>query len=219
MTKEEYIRKMNENEDWAPGWDVIDEEFSRLYPGQKPDHYATLFLSRAIAGGDEYLDGFSFYNMGNGCYHIVSYGMTELYGNEDAFGQEYSGWGYEMTMKIKADSPNDCLWVMHMISNLARYTNATGRYFEIRQYINGNGSPLHVGTNSKITALITVSDTSAKLQDSLHGKVDFIQLVGITQQELMAIREDIDNLQKLIDLMKKDNPELITDMKRTKSYL
>lgn len=41
MTKEEYIRKMNEDHEWAPGWDVIETEFSRLYPGQKPAHFGT----------------------------------------------------------------------------------------------------------------------------------------------------------------------------------
>ena len=27
MTKEEYIKRMNEEDDWAPGWDAIEEEF------------------------------------------------------------------------------------------------------------------------------------------------------------------------------------------------
>ncbi len=31
--------------------------------------------------------------------------------------------------------------------------------------------------------------------------------------------EDHDNVYKLYDLMKKDNPDFVTDMKRTKSYL
>ena len=41
MTKEEYIRKINEDHEWAPGWDVIETEFSRLYPGQKPAHFGS----------------------------------------------------------------------------------------------------------------------------------------------------------------------------------
>ena len=61
MTREEYIRKMKEDNEWAPGWDVIEAEFSRLYPGQEPQHYGTSFQSRAMIGGDEYLDGFSGY--------------------------------------------------------------------------------------------------------------------------------------------------------------
>ena len=29
MTKEEYIKRMNEEDDWVPGWDAIEEEFER----------------------------------------------------------------------------------------------------------------------------------------------------------------------------------------------
>lgn len=48
---------------------------------------------------------------------------------------------------------------------------------------------------------------------------NFLQLVGVTTQEINAIREDPDNFEKLLTLMRRDNPELITDTKRTKSYL
>ena len=30
MTKEEYINRMKEDEEWAPGWEAIDAEFDRL---------------------------------------------------------------------------------------------------------------------------------------------------------------------------------------------
>ena len=219
MTKEEYIKRMNEEDDWAPGWDAIEEEFERLYPGQKPNHFGTNTPSRAIFGGDQYLDGYSVYENPNGYYHIVTFGMSELYTDEDSFGGEYSRWGYEMTIKLKEDKVEDCMWALDMLSNLARYTYRSERYFDPEQFVQGNGESLHVGTESLITALITVEDTSAKAQDTVHGKLGFIQLVGITQAELEAIKEDRSNLTKLIELMKQDNPELITDMKRTKSYL
>ena len=67
--------------------------------------------------------------------------------------------------------------------------------------------------------MITVNDTTAVAQDSLHGKVGFIQFVGITERELNAIRADIGNIQKLIGLMRQDNPDLVTDMKRDFSYI
>ena len=122
MTKEEYIRKMNEENDWAPGWDAIEAEFSRLYPGQNPAHFGTSIQSRAMFGGDEYLDGFSVYTNPDGYMHLVTFGMTELYCEPDAFGGEYSRWGYEMTMKLKEDTPENCMWAINMLSNLARYT-------------------------------------------------------------------------------------------------
>jgi len=219
MTKEEYIRKMEEDHEWAPGWDVIDGEFSRLYPGQKPNHFGTAFQSRAMFGGDEYLDGFSAYWNPKGYYHIVTFGMSELYCDADAFGGEYSRWGYEMTIKLKEDSPENCLWAMNMLSNIARYTYKSKNYYDPEECVPGNGTSLHIGTDSQITALITVNDTTAVAQDSLHGRVGFIQFVGITELELNAIREDTGNIRKLIDLMRQDNPDLVTDMKRDFSYI
>ena len=219
MTREEYVERMEKEDDWAPGWDAIDREFDRLYPGQEPAHYATNIQARAIFGGDNYLDGYSIYESQKGYQHIVTYGMSELYADEEAFGGEYSRWGYEMTIKLRENSAEDCLWALDMLSNLARYTYTTESFFEAGECVPGNGTSLHIGTESLITALLIVNDTSAQTLDTLHGKVEFIQLVGITESELDAIREDGSNISILIEKMKKDNPELITDMKRKKSYL
>lgn len=219
MTKDEYIKRMNEEDDWAPGWDAIEAEFERLYPGTNPSHYGTTIQSRAMFGGNEFLDGFSIYDTGKGYQHIVTFGMSELYTDEEAFGGEYSKWGYEMTLKLKADKAEDCMWALNMLSNLARYTYKTKNYFDPEDFIPGNGTSLHIGEDSLITALVAVSDTSAQTQDTVHGEVGFIQLVGITESELGAIRQDTDNVHKLIELMKADNPELVTDMGRSFSYL
>ena len=58
MTKEEFLIRLNEDEEYSPGWQAIDDAFEKLYPGQNPDHFGTIMTSRAIYGGDEYLDGF-----------------------------------------------------------------------------------------------------------------------------------------------------------------
>ena len=219
MTKEEYIKKMHEDDEWSPGWDAIEAEFERIYPGVEPNHYATNILSRAMFGGDEFLDGFSAYDSGKGYQHIVTFGMSELYIDEEAFGEEFSKWGYEMTMKLKSDNAEDCIWAMDMLSNLARYTFKTKNYYDFEECVPGNGTSLRIGTDSKITALITVADTSANTLNTIHGKVEFVQFVGITESELNAIKEDVSNIQVLIELMKKDNPEFITDMNRDFSYM
>ena len=87
------------------------------------------------------------------------------------------------------------------------------------QYIAGNGTSLHVGTDSAITALITTMDTEAVSQDSVYGKTEFIQLVGITEQEFKNIQGKTANIELLLERMKQDNPDLVTDMTRTSSYL
>lgn len=87
------------------------------------------------------------------------------------------------------------------------------------QYIAGNGTSLHIGIESDITAILVVSDTECEGINTVHGKVEFMQLVGITQRELEILKVDHSQANVLVDNMKKDNPYLITDMKRTKSYL
>lgn len=220
MTKEEFLIRLNEDEEYSPGWQAIDDAFEKLYPGQNPDHFGTIMTSRAIFGGDEYLDGFSVYSSPKGYKHLVSYGMTVLYGDEEAFGGEWNGWGYEMTMKLKEKDTESCMWAIDMMSNLARYTYKTGRFFEPNQYVKGSGTSLHIGTDSLITALLLVNDTEAEPQTSVYGKTEFIQLVGITESEIQAIIDDRDNIPRLIELMKADgNEDLVTDMSRNKSYL
>ncbi|MBD5497779.1 MAG: suppressor of fused domain protein [Lachnospiraceae bacterium] len=220
MTKEEFLKCMQEDENYSPGWQAIDDAFEKLYPGQKPDHFGTLITSRAMFGGEEFLDGFSVYTSPKGYKHLVTYGMTVLYGDEEAFGGEWNGWGYEMTMKLREDSTENCKWAIDMMSNLARYTYKTERFFEPNQFVKGNGTSLHIGEDSMITALLIVSDTEAETQMSVYGKTEFLQLVGITESEIQAIIDDISNVKKLIELMKADgNEDLVTDMRRTKSYL
>lgn len=219
MTKEEFLTRLKEDEEYSPGWQAIDDAFEKLYPGQNPDHFGTVMTSRAIFGGDEYLDGFSIYNSPKGYKHLVTYGMTVLYGDEDAFGGEWNGWGYEMTIKLKEKDSKSCMWAIDMMSNLARYTYKTERFFEANQYVKGSGTSLHIGTDSLITALLLVNDTEAEPQTSVYGKTEFIQLVGITEAELGAIMEDKNNIPELIERMKADgNVDLVTDMKRSKSY-
>jgi hypothetical protein len=125
-----------------------------------------------------------------------------------------------MTIKLKEDSVENCMWALDMMSNLAKYTYTTERYFEPFQYIKGDGTPLRIGSESLITALMIISDTEVKPQDSVYGKTEFMQLVGITASEMQAILDDRNNVHKLIELMKADgNEDLVTDMNRTKSYL
>ncbi len=47
-----------------------------------------------------------------------------------------------------------------------------------------------------------MEDTEVKPQYSVYGKIEFMQLVGITESELQAILADHTNIDKLIELMK-----------------
>lgn len=60
MTFEKFEKKTEETEDWAPGWNAVENEFEKLYPNTEPLHYATDMTKRAIFGGNQFLDGYSF---------------------------------------------------------------------------------------------------------------------------------------------------------------
>ncbi|RDU73368.1 suppressor of fused domain protein [Helicobacter aurati] len=225
MTLEQYKQYAQTNEEWTPGWEAIDAAFESLYPQQKPKHYATNLVSRANLGGDQYLDGYSIYTSLHDYFHIVTYGMSELYVNEESFGGEWSGWGYEMTFKLNSKNQQDCLWVFNVLANLAFFTNTKKNFLQNLQFIAGDNKPLDRLSNSSITGMIVVYDTEIPSMDTPHGRLDFLQLVGITQTELEYIAnfedEDISKkeIQKLIDRMQDDNPYLVTDMQREKSYV
>ena len=86
-----------EEEASTVGWDAIEAEFLRVYPGQtKPKHYGTII--KWILGGNDPLDGISVYDGGD-FWHFVSFGLTEIYGKETD-DPEISGYGYELTFKL-----------------------------------------------------------------------------------------------------------------------
>lgn len=211
MTKEEFLAKMEADSDWAPGWQAIDEVFQALYPGQEPLHLAS--VSRAVFGGNCFLDGCSIYR-GDGYCHLVTYGMSELYAEPEALGGQWSRWGYEMTMKLLETDPENCRWAVDLLANLARYTYTQKRFLEPWQYINdGTGRPLRAGSDCTLTALITVPDTQAAGVDTLYGRLDFIQLVGITGEEAsrLSTREDV---RTLAEELSRTSCLLVTDTNR-----
>ena len=221
MTPEEFREKAQDKE-WAPGWDEIEDAFKAVYGDQQPEHFGTVITSRAMFGGNEYLDGYSAYQSGKGYSHIVTFGMSELYADEERLGKEYSKWGYEMTVKLRNEAPQDCIWAMNMLGNLARYTFQSERWFEPGQYVGSANNPqsLNLGKpESKITSLLIVNDTEIPTRQTIYGELAFLQLVGITTNELKAVMGDRSLIPVLLENLKKDYPDLETDMERTKDYL
>ena len=204
MTREEYAKRMKKHPDWAPGWDAIDAAFAKLYPEAEPVRFESELHDRAALGGEEYL---------------VTYGLSELYPSMAAFGSEYSKWGYELTLKVRESYAETGTWALDLLAQLARYTFETGNYFEPGAYIPGDGGSLHPELNSAITALAIVSDTTAAPIETVHGRVAFLQLVGLTQPELDAVARDPDALTGILERMRADDPELVLDMRRTRSYI
>ncbi|WP_202798744.1 hypothetical protein [Ornithinibacillus scapharcae] len=50
--------------------------FEALYPNHRPEQFGTNIHARSVFGGDQYLEGYSMYQLQNGYKHILSYGLT-----------------------------------------------------------------------------------------------------------------------------------------------
>ncbi len=179
-----------DNQDFkASGWDAITEEFDRIYPNQnEPLHMGTL-ISWELGGNDP-LRGISIYDAGD-YWHFVSYGLTELYEKESE-DKEWSGYGMEFTLKLKKDErqneDDEIRGICGIFQTLARMTFTNGNLFLPYQYIyTGQTNGMDVTQKSNITGFFTIPDTKANPLNTENGKVEFVQFVGATDDELKTL--------------------------------
>lgn len=225
MTKDEYVARAESDEAWAPGWLAIDDAFDALYPGVEPTHLAPALQARAVFGGHEYIDGYSIFPSPHGYQHVVTYGMSDVYAEEEAFGQEFSGCGFEMTMKLRAEGPDDCLWAVTWLGNVGRGVHEKPRLLEPYDLIGAGGRTLLQDSSSLLTACLIVPDTEVPGIDTVHGRLDFLQLVGITQAEReWATDADPEEQRARVQvlasrLVEGGNTHLVTDLARTQEVV
>ncbi|MFC4997072.1 suppressor of fused domain protein [Dactylosporangium cerinum] len=196
----------------APGWDAIDAALDRLYPGIEPKHYATLL--KWSLGGPDPLDGISFYARETPVphWHIVSYGMSELYSapNPDA---EWSGWGYEFTFRVRRQ-PGETqppVWAANFLQNLARYNFSSGNGFAPNHQMDLNG-PIALEYQTLIRAIAFVEDPELGVIDAPFGKVRFLQVFGMTLDEYAATQTW--SVEAVLNLAAGHAPLFVTDLRR-----
>lgn len=174
----------------APGWDAITEAFQTLYPGQEhPLHFGVLIPWQL--GGPNPLQGVSAYDGGD-FFHLVTYGLTDLYEKEGT-DPDYSGYGYEFTMKLRKAGLEDVHAELHcaagILQDLAKLTFEKGEQFYPNEYIyTGQTAGMDVRQVSKLTGFITAWDEAGTIETP-NGKVDFVQLIGATDPELRAVMD------------------------------
>lgn len=213
MTKEEYQQKYTEED--AVGWDFISDHLDKLYGEQEPQHFGNSIPYSL--GGQNPLDGLSVYNSNNQTdhFHIVSYGFSDLYYNEEAFDHNFSGYGFELTMRLKKQGDENIHWAMNLMNNLAKYVFDSGKWFEEFHFIPTN-SPIRLDYDTDLVGIAFVIDPELGSIETPNGRVDFLQMVAITQKELDMLWENPKTAEtaKLIEELRKDNPLLITDLDR-----
>lgn len=214
MNTEEYRKQFTEDD--AVGWECIDKELEKIYPGHEPLHFAPP-LHYAVGGNDP-LDGISVYRSEKQekHFHFVTYGFSELYYSEKSAGGEFSKFGFELTLRLKMEHEDDNIhWVCNLLQNLARYVFRSGKWFEEYHLIPAGG-PIRSGYDTDITALSFVPDPELGKIDTPHGEVSFLQIVGLTTGEFKSLEQNPvpSETEKVVNKLRQNNGLLITDLDR-----
>lgn len=202
----------SEPQEASPGWDAIDAELNKHYAGTEPFHYGTMISYRL--GGPDPLDGVSVYKRDEPVphWHYVTYGFTELHEKESE-NVEYSGFGFELTLRLAWENEEQPpVWAVNFLQNLARYVFSSGNVFRPGHHLDANG-PIETGRDTPITAVAFAEDPELGEADSPFGKFRFVQVVGITADELDLIK--VWNTDSFLQLAKTRLPLYLTDLRRS----
>ena len=199
--------------DPAPGMTAIASALANLYGYHvRPVHWGTQSPMRA--GGEDPLDGVSAFPSPSGeHWHYVTYGLTELYEGEASFPFQpgVSGFGFELTFRLARlpgeDAPS---WPVLMLQRLARYVFRSANVFRSGDHMALN-APMGDRPSAIEGALFTL-DPELKPLDTARGEVRFLQVVGITADELEAVKDW--RCEGFLELMSRRNPQLVTDLRR-----
>src|SRR5918995_1872532 len=192
----------------APGWDAIDAALRPIYEDREPLHYGTV-VSYALGGPDP-IHGISAYpNDQLPPWHFVTYGFSELWAKESD-DPETSGFGFELTFRPTRE-PGDQTppaWALNFLQNLGRYVFETGNGFGVGHTLPLNG-PIARGSGTPIHAATFAHDPELPPIDTPNGRLEFLQIVGLTMDELEAISSW--NAAAFLDLRRRADPLLLTD--------
>ena len=190
LKKNKTTEKTNEENINSIGWDAITEACEKVYPTQKnPKHYGTLINWRF--GGNDPLEGISIYDGGE-YWHFVTYGLSELY-DKETDDKDISGYGMEFTFKLKKDNYEneeaEIKCICGILQSIARITFTQGEMFYSYEYLyTGQTQGIDTKMESNITGFITIPDQEIDSIVTPNGKVDFVEFIGATNEELLALK-------------------------------
>ena len=212
----EYKQLFSGNDDATPGWDAITAQLQTVYGSQAPKHWGTALPHRL--GGPDPIDGISVFESTAGGYsdfHFCSYGFTSLYYDENSLGGEASGFGFELTFRLRntGQTEGELQWVWGLIQNIARYVFESGNRFDQYHWLPANG-PICMDSPTDIVGLIFVTDSELGSIDTPHGRVQFLQMVGLTTAELEDLHANNITCEQMVEALRVDNPLWVTDLAR-----
>lgn len=193
----------------ASGWDAIDAACQRLY-GDQPPHHVGYAPGRAFGS---VLQGCSAYRADDH-WHYVTYGLSNLFDDDERENDGFSGWGYELTWRVgdpraEADAPG---WPFTVLQWLAKWASdggvllAEGRRLTIGGPV--TGYPHTDGPDSPLTSILLATDPELGEIDTPNGRVRFLQFVAVDARALAGAQEE--GSAAVIDRLRQEDPLMVT---------
>ncbi len=167
-----------------PGFDDLSRILEQRCSGN-PGAYYGVTAARTLRKR-ETLDGVEVRAMEEPEPHwlYVTYGFTEL-GEKECADPDSSGYGFELTFRLKKEGEEPPVWPMNLLQDLAGYVFATGSGFAPGHYMDCGGP---IGPEAEgLTALAFRRDPLLGEGKTVNGRVEFLQAVGITKREMEGL--------------------------------
>ncbi|MEM7159749.1 MAG: suppressor of fused domain protein [Myxococcota bacterium] len=205
----------------APGWAAIDRALATIHPGQTP-HQLTSQKPYDLEGRSPLPAVVAHEGRGPDHWHLVGYGLTELF-EKSSPDPEQSGFGYELTFRIPRtpEQERPPMWAVQLLQMLGHYVLSGHGPFDSGHVID-LGGPLgptdadpETGTTraSALVGVVCVPDPQLGKIDTPHGTVLFLQLFGLTRDELEPMADW--TMERKVGLAREAAPFSITDINRT----
>ncbi len=141
----------------------------------------------------------------DGHWHLVTHGLSNPAPHDP------SGGGFELTFRLAGDEEERPLWAVDFLASLAAYVTSSRHPFEVGDHIDLRG-PIRMGGSTGLTAALVVEDPVLRSLDGSFGTVEFLQVVGVTADELEVCRSwSTDGVTRYLV---EDDPLLVTALER-----
>jgi len=118
-------------------------------------------------------------------WHFVSGGLSELYDKKSP-DHALSGWGFELTLRLAGTEDSPPEWPVQLLQAIARYTFDSNRVLVPGDHVPAPGT---LSTYiPDMSAMLCIDDPGLGPLDGPFGRVHFVQLVAIREDEMMAVR-------------------------------
>lgn len=182
---------------------AINEAVGKLYGGRFADSWATT-VSWALGGPDP-LDRVRCYRAKDH-WHYVSYGCSDL-DEKSHPDSKFSGFGFELTFRLRDKSKTAPLWPVQLLQSLVRYVYKSKSYFNDGDYFPFNAAwqeAFHV------PGVIFTADPEVAPITTEYGELGFLQVVGVDKDCIARIAKDPQCWDEEVAAIRKKNPLLVT---------